>query len=44
VLVIDEDAVHRHRNASEGPTILWEAQLYAADEPAARFMMATPVP
>ena len=44
VLVIDQEAVHSHRNASDGETILLEAQLYAADEPAAHFMEATPVP
>ena len=44
VLVIDEQAVHSHRNASDGPTVLLEAQLYAAGEPAAHFQEATPVP
>ena len=44
VLVIDGDAVHSHRNASDGPTVLWEAQLYAAGQPAAHFEAATPAP
>ena len=44
VLFIDQDAVHRHRNASDGPTVLWEAQLYAAGQPAAHFEAATPAP
>ena len=44
VLVIDDEAVHSHRNASEGETVLLEAQLYATGEPAAHFMEATPAP
>ena len=44
VLVIDEEAVHSHRNASDGETVLLEAQLYATGEPAAHFQEATPVP
>jgi quercetin dioxygenase-like cupin family protein len=44
VLVIDQDAVHSHRNASDGETVLLEAQLYAVGEPAAHFSEATPAP